>query len=698
VIAIADPRRRLGQTKTATIFAMTDSRTDTAPGGRIPYRPDIQGLRAIAIGIVVMAHASIPGFAGGFVGVDVFFVISGFLITGLLVKERLETGTIRYGTFLVRRLRRLLPALLVMLLMALFLAWMLLSSYEAQMQTGSFLYSTTWTSNFYFAFAGFDYFAALKAKDIFLHTWSLGIEEQFYVVWPWLVVLTFAIAAGSTKPDRNFRSLLAVIAAVFVIGFGLCLYWAHAQPLLSFYMMPSRAWQFALGAAVFACSYSSRLGRVGRSGCLESSTVRQLAGVSGLLLVIGSTVLLHADLNYPGYYALFPSFGAALLIHAGTGKESSTVSRMLATRPVVWLGDRSYSLYLWHWPVLLLGGAFGLVDSATGIVSLLVISVLLAVTSYRVIERPFWKGRFSSASPRLVTLTSALALVASLGLSQSLIVAMSKEAGAHASHGEIDPRADRSDIFVAGLDCDSWYHSADVVPCGTGNNDATNVVVLIGDSIGTQWASLLPEIYKAPDWQVLVLAKSACVIADLEYYYKPAGGNYDVCTEWRNSSIEYLEKLRPDIVFIGSASKQGFSESEWIEGTERVVARLAAAAGDVVIIPGTPALSFDGPSCLKEPYRFTSRLRDSQYICEEALASTLSNKIAAYLERVPSEITNAHVLNLNDLVCPEQRCAARSKGGLAVFRDNHHLTATFVVAQTPTVLTRLNSIGLGPSL
>lgn len=676
---------------------MTESRIDTSPGQRIPYRPDIQGLRAIAIAIVVLAHASIPGFAGGFVGVDVFFVLSGFLITGLLVKERLETGTIRYGTFLARRLRRLLPALLVMLLMVFFLASMLLSSYEAQMQTGSFLYSATWTSNFYFAFVEFDYFAALKAKDVFLHTWSLGIEEQFYVVWPWLVALTFAIAAGSSKPDRDFRSLLAVIAAVFVIGIGICLYWENAEPLLSFYMMPSRGWQFALGAAVFTCSYRSRLGRTGSGGRFESSIAAQLAGVSGLLLVIGSTVLLHADLNYPGYYALFPSFGAALLIHAGTGKELSTVSRVLASRPVVWLGDRSYSLYLWHWPVLLLGGAFGLADSASGIVSLLIISILLAVTSYRVIERPFWKGRFSSAPPRLVTLSSALALVASVGLSQSLSAVGFKESGASASHSEIDPRADRSDFFVAGLDCDSWYHSAEVVPCGTGNDDAGHIVVLIGDSIGTQWASLLPEIYKSPDWRVLVLAKSACAIADLEYYYKPVGGTYDVCTEWRNSSIEYLEKLQPDIVFIGSASTQSFSESEWVEGTERVVARLAAAARGVVIIPGTPALSFDGPSCLREPYRFTSRLRDSQYICEEALASTVSNKVAAYLERATSKIANAHVLNLNDLVCPEQRCAARSKGGLAVFRDNQHLTASFVVAQTPTVLTRLNSMGLGPS-
>ena len=261
---------------------------------KIPYRPDIQGLRAIAIAIVVLAHANIPGFAGGFVGVDVFFVLSGFLITGLLVKERLETWTIRYGTFLSRRLRRLLPALVVMLVMVLFLTSMLLSSYEAQMQTGSFLYSATWTSNFYFAFAEFDYFAVLKAKDVFLHTWSLGIEEQFYVVWPWLVALSFALAPTSSKPDRDYRSLFIVIAVVFVIGIGLCLYWSQTRPLLSFYMMPSRGWQFALGASVFAYSHRSRLGWSGDTGIFHSTTARRLAGILGLILIIGSAVLLHA--------------------------------------------------------------------------------------------------------------------------------------------------------------------------------------------------------------------------------------------------------------------------------------------------------------------------------------------------------------------------------------------------------------------
>ena len=664
---------------------------------KIPYRLDIQGLRAVAIVIVVLAHADVPGFAGGFVGVDVFFVLSGFLITGLLVRERLATGSIRYGKFLARRLRRLLPALLVMLAAVLVLASILLSAYEVRLQTGSFVYSATWTSNFYFAFVEFNYFAALKAKDYFLHTWSLGIEEQFYVVWPWLVVLSFAIATGNSKADRGLKSLLTAITIVFICSLALCLYWAQTKPLLSFYMMPSRGWQFALGASVFVFSHKSRKEESRGLDFTLSATASQLAGPLGLLLIVGSATMLHAELTYPSYYAIFPSVGAALLIHAGTGAKLSVVNRVLASRTCVWLGDRSYSLYLWHWPVLLIGGAFGLANRTTGTLSLVVVSILLAILSYHLIERPFWKGRFSVASPRLVALTSALAIVATFGLSQSVNEVIFTDSAASDNRLGINPRSDAPAIFVADLSCDSWYLSSEVVPCAIGDSGARHTAVLLGDSIGAQWASLLPEIYKVPDWQILVLTKSACAIADVEYYYNPVGGLYDVCTAWRNASIEHLAKLRPDIVFIGSSSNHGFSESQWVGGTERIIAKLASAARQVVIIPGTPALSFDGPSCLNEPYRFTSRLRDSNYICEEALVKTTSDDVAGYLERAASVISNAHVLNLNDLVCPGWRCAARSKHRLTVFRDDQHLTASFVVAQTPAVLTRLNSLGLGPS-
>lgn len=168
----------------------------------ISFRQDIQGMRAIAVAIVALAHAGVPGFSGGFVGVDVFFVISGYLITGLLVSERMDTGRVLYGRFLARRLRRLLPALVVMLVIVQLVSRSLLSSYEALMQTGSLINAATWTSNLYFNLAEFNYFATLQAKDLYLHTWSLGVEEQFYLVWPWLVILAFTLIGRNASRDR----------------------------------------------------------------------------------------------------------------------------------------------------------------------------------------------------------------------------------------------------------------------------------------------------------------------------------------------------------------------------------------------------------------------------------------------------------------------------------------------------------------
>jgi peptidoglycan/LPS O-acetylase OafA/YrhL len=664
---------------------------------KLPFRPDIQGLRAIAIAIVVFAHAGAPGFAGGFVGVDVFFVLSGFLITGLLVEEHLANGTIRYGTFLARRLRRLLPALLVMAICVLCLATLLLSPYEAKMQTGSFLYAVSWTSNFYFSFAEFDYFAALKAKDLFLHTWSLGIEEQFYVVWPWIIAFAFTLMARRDRSRHQLRALSAINITVLVASLGLCVYWSTTEQLLSFYMMPARGWQFALGSLVFVISRPGWSAQAGSPGRTRLLALRTFAATLGLALIAVSTTLLHSNLNYPGLYAVLPSVGTALVIVASTAGIGPPVARWLGSRPLVWIGDRSYSLYLWHWPVLMLGGAFGIADSGVGVVSLIITSLLLAAASYRWIELPFWKGRFSQLRPRLVTLSAMLALLASFGLANVASKIPLSDSTAVAGQDAAGIRTDTADIFVAGLDCDSWYHSSEVVPCETGDAEAQHTIALIGDSIGTQWVSMLPEIYKSPDWRIVVLAKSACTIADLEYYYKPAGGNYDVCTEWRGRSIDYLAKLQPDIVFIGSSAASEFSESEWVGGTRRIVAKLVPAVDHVVILPGTPGLSFDGPSCLQAPYRFTSRLRDSESLCEETQQSMHSDTIAGYLAKAASDFENAHVLNLNDLVCPNRRCAARSQSGIPVFRDNQHLTASFVVSQSSEVLSRLDAIGVGPS-
>ena len=662
----------------------------------IPIRRDIQGLRAVAIALVVLAHAHVPGFAGGFVGVDVFFVLSGYLITGLLVRERLSTGGIRYSQFLSRRLRRLLPAMLAMLIVVLVLATLLLSSYETRMQTGSFVYAATWTSNFFFAFSKFDYFSALQAKDLFLHTWSLGVEEQFYIVWPWLVVLAFAFLGFGGNAGSGKKPLLYLLAAVFIISLALCLHWSEYGPLLSFYMMPARGWQFAMGAAVFVWFHNFGEARTDVEGQSPSALMNSLIGVTGVLLIVGSAMLLDADLTYPGFYALLPSSGAALVILAGRKSASSVSNRLLASDSFVWVGDRSYSLYLWHWPVLLLGDAFGMTRGMVGTIALIAVSFLLASASYQLVERPFWKGRFSKASVHRTVFASvvsmAIVVVAAYGLHANVYGSPQIVAG----QDNYNARLDRPFIYDLGMECDGYVETSELVPCAEGDNDARHTAVLLGDSIGAQWTDLLAEVYSQPDWQVIVLTKSACPIVDENYYYAPAGGTYEVCSEWRRKAIDYLAKTRPDIVFVGSSANYDFSSTQWTEGIGRVLAPLSEATTQVVLVPGTPELSFDGPACLESPYRFSFRLTDSRRECEEAMVSTASDDVASYLQIAANRLDNVSVLDLNNIVCPGKRCAAQSTDGLVVFRDDKHLTATFVRAQAPNVLDRLRQLQVGP--
>ena len=192
----------------------------------LTFRPDLQGLRAVAIILVVLAHAGVTFLPGGFVGVDVFFVLSGYLITGLLIQEYIDTGRIELLPFMARRLKRLLPALFFMLCIVVTSSLVLLSNYEATQQTTSLKFAATWTSNLFFSLSTIDYFAELKSKDLFLHTWSLGVEEQFYLVWPVLILFAFTLLKQLQIGSANRRTqLLTILGVLFLASFGLSWYW-----------------------------------------------------------------------------------------------------------------------------------------------------------------------------------------------------------------------------------------------------------------------------------------------------------------------------------------------------------------------------------------------------------------------------------------------------------------------------------------
>ncbi len=666
----------------------------TARSHGIKFRPDIQGLRAIAVALVVLAHAGVPGFAGGFVGVDVFFVLSGYLITGLLLEERLATGSIRYGQFLARRLRRLLPAMLTMLLAVLLIAVVVLTAYEMRMQSRSLPYAAAWISNFYFAFAERDYFNALQEEDLFLHTWSLGVEEQFYLLWPWLVLVFAGLKTRGSGRAATGRTIVGAFLIILAASLALSLYLTQQLPMLAFYMMPSRVWQFALGAIIYA---AFNMAPERERPASNHAAVANLAGVAGAGLIIGSGMTLGPEIAYPGWYALLPSIGAALLIAAGCQLHEQGVAAVLRLRPFVWVGDRSYSIYLWHWPALILGNALGVTGTVTGTLVIVALSILVADLSYRFVEYPFWKGRYRELIPRHVVVYAATAIVL---CATTFFVLERQVFGAPvdpAIAAALDPRNDSdARVYAGSLGCDRGHHDADLVPCQLGNPDAPRLAVLIGDSIGAQWSPTLSELLEPPEWQIHVLTKSACGIVDKTWYYDRANGDYVVCTEWREKVLDYVSQMGPEIVFFGSSTAYDFSAEDWIGGTSRILDVLTPAAGQVVLIAGTPRLSFNGPSCLEDPWRFSFRLIDGTRECEEMRTDYQPEEVAGFLQTAAADFANAHLLDPIDLVCPARRCAAATLDGVAVFRDKSHLTASFARAVAPAVRARL--VGLGVSL
>jgi peptidoglycan/LPS O-acetylase OafA/YrhL len=356
-------------------------------------RPDIQGLRAVAVLLVMAYHAGLP-LPGGFAGVDVFFVLSGFVITATLVREVERSGSISLRRFYIRRIRRLLPALAIVVAATALAGWAMLPL-ESQSHAGTTgAAASASIANFEIMRSTGGYFDANAEENALLHTWSLSVEEQFYVVFPGLLLLAWTRTRGRLGPRGGALTAVAlVLAASFTLSValsqGMALPWLDSSQEFAFYSPFSRAWQFAAGS-ILALGWPVVVAR--RAGVPSLARTGPWIGTA----LVACTVFWIGGSGYPGYGALLPTLGTCVLI-ATTDAGQGLVGRVLASRPAVFLGDLSYSLYLWHWPVLVLGNALVPDARVRTSVLLVLLSFVPAYLSYRWVEDPIRNaGQWSS--------------------------------------------------------------------------------------------------------------------------------------------------------------------------------------------------------------------------------------------------------------------------------------------------------------
>lgn len=618
------------------------------------FRADIEGLRAIAILLVIGAHFGLPGMSGGFIGVDIFFVISGYLITGLLVREHAETSNIRLLRFYANRFRRLFPALATMLVASSLAAYLILPETQNLAQSKAAAMAAVWVSNLHFTFADVNYFAAETSTNIFLHTWSLGVEEQFYILWPLLILLTvrfFTIA----KSEHAIWTMLSIVMAVSLAG---CLVVAQDYPIQAFYLMPTRAWQFAAGAMIWLVASRKPL----------SNPCSNSLALAGYLLLLASLILITRSTTYPGALALLPTLATCALLWSGS-RSASLASKLLSLKPLQRIGRLSYSWYLWHWPILILGEH--LMPIKGNILNTLLaigLSLLIAAVTHYLIENPIRYGQAKQAKPiwQVGITVAAMVLLNSQLLRWNTLA---EDNLASQTNRYTGARTDLPFFYRDG--CDDWYQSDQLKPCSYGSESAPKTVVLMGDSIGAQWFPTLTRMFNPADWKIIVLTKSSCPMVDEPFFYKRIGREYTECTTWRDRAISWLNNQKPDIIFLGSTASNSFTDQQLTAGTLRILKKLSPHASAIYVIEANPVLGFNGPECLMQH----SQTRPEK--CSTSIAGTSKYAhVANTLKSTTSKYENTHWLETATFVCPENNCKAE-RDGVIIFRDSQHLTASF---------------------
>lgn len=648
---------------------------ESLTGERPRFRGDIQGLRAIAVLAILLNHAGMPHISGGYVGVDVFFVISGFLITTHLAEELTSTGRIRFGRFYARRVRRILPAAFVVIALTVVAAIALQPPVLLPGTLRAAAAAALYVPNILFARQRTDYFHASDDPSILLHYWSLGVEEQFYLLWPVVLLAGFAMLG------RSQRGLAVTLASVCAASFAVSVYLTARTPTWAFFLLPSRAWEFGIGG-LLALAVSS-------SGRWSNARIVGLLGWPGLALIAYSLIGFDRQTSFPGWRAAIPIAGTALVILAGTGHSRSSPRRLLSAPPLLFVGLISYSVYLVHWPLPLLtqyviGLEHPLPLAAT--LALGAAAIPLGYLMYRWVEEPWRRGHFVTA--HRARRTVAIAVAVSVGLataswagskvtgSRVLDAGFTVSASPFARYpggtpmvpSNLEPslRAARHFPNTAIYRNGCNLSRGETVPrrCEVGSNPHAPRVVLFGDSHAAQFYPALAQLAEAGDIRLNSITKSGCQGVE-------TSGKRE-CSPWREQAISMINHDPPDIIVLGNFS---FRVPDWPDRLPAGLARLPQQSR-IVVIADTPYMGFQVPVCLSENLRAANECAKPR---DEALNT--QNRAAERQQGVD-------ILDVTDYLCNQQYCPPII-GNLLVYRDHNHLTGQFATALAPLVRSQL---------
>lgn len=593
------------------------------------YRPDIDGLRAVAVAPVVLYHSGVTGFGGGYVGVDVFFVISGFLITSLIIGEMNE-GRFSILSFYERRARRILPALLATIAIALLAGSLFLFSTDFRNLTGSAIATSLFYSNLYF-WQTSSYFATGSHLKPLLHTWSLAIEEQFYIIFP--AFLLFVAWAGGR--------FLLWLGSAFLASLALSAWGTLRYPDAAFYLAPTRAWELLTGALL----------ALGLVPAIADRRLREALGLAGISMILWAIFRFDHATIFPGVAALLPCLGAAFVIQS----RGSAVNRLLGLRPLVFVGLISYSLYLWHWPILVFARYQGyFLGTPAQTTWILAASFAAAILSWRFIEKPFRTRRL--LPDRRPLLGSAV-----LGMAAMILAAFSlgelRDTNARAATEALAKgRAEARAAYGEGLCFFSSNSSISAIrPADCLAPDPTKPdYLLVGDSLAAQlWPGLSEAL---PQANVTQLTFGGCPPLPSAMRYRVPG-----CRKVIRSVLAAIERHRYDVLLL--AARWQPDDGDELEQTIR---RLKPSVGKIVLFGPMVEYRADLPEILRDkdhPQQAAEKYR--------TVPTVEDRKMRGFADRL-----GIRYVSLVDLMCPDvDRCIVFDKDHRPIQWDNVHLTA-----------------------